>query len=524
MVKPKAEPEPIRPPAILRPRDYDALAQRILRSAGRESSRQDFLREVAAMVLDFAACDAVELQVTGDRHPFACVAAGDMPVAEPDELPSPATTAAAPPGRYRSTVAVSLTVAEETIGTLRLLSRNKNYFPTAEAEHWESIGRTLGLSLVNQSAQASLRERVKELTCLYAIAQLAEEPELELHELLGRIAALLPPAWQYPEITAARITFDGEVFAAGDVDSCLSRQSAPLMIKDQQRGLIEVGYTAEKPTLDEGPFLAEERNLIEGVARQVSLMIERRQAAEDRGRLQVQLRHADRLATIGQLSAGVAHEINEPLSNILAFAQLALKTPELPAAAVRDLEKIVATSLHAREIIKKLMLFARQMPPRKTRVNLNTLIEEGLYFLEARCMKDGVTVQRRLAPKLPEIVADPSQLNQVLVNLVVNAIQAMPGGGLLKITTRALNDQVAMTVEDNGEGMPPRVLKRIFVPFFTTKDVHEGTGLGLSVVHGIVTAHGGTIDVESTPGRGSRFEVRLPLSAADDQSSPAGER
>jgi signal transduction histidine kinase len=507
MVKPKAELESARPPAAIRPRDYDALAQRILRSAGHESSHQDFIREVAAMVLDFAACDAVELHVTGIRQQFSCVVGDDDLRAKPDENP---------PGRYRSTVAVSLTVAEETIGTLRLLSRSKNFFPPAEAEHWESIGGTLGLALVNQSAQVALRERVKELTCLYSIAQLSEEPDLGLDELLRRIAALLPPAWQYPEITVARIGLDGEFYSTGNIELSLSRQSAPLTIKDQERGMVEVGYTAERPTLDEGPFLVEERNLIEGVARQVSLMIERRQAAEDRGRLQVQLRHADRLATIGQLSAGVAHEINEPLSNILAFAQLALKTPDLPAAAVRDLEKIVATSLHAREIIKKLMLFARQMPPRKTRVNLNTLIEEGLYFLEARCMKDGVAVQRRLAPKLPEIVADPSQLNQVLVNLVVNAIQAMPGGGLLKITTRALNDQVAMTVEDNGEGMPPRVLKRIFVPFFTTKDVHEGTGLGLSVVHGIVTAHGGTIDVESTPGRGSRFEVRLPLVAGEE--------
>jgi signal transduction histidine kinase len=363
-----------------------------------------------------------------------------------------------------------------------------------------------------------LRERVKELTCLYCISQLAERPDIKLGELLQGVAELLPPAWQYPEVAVARVLLDDNCYATAGFQDCADKQTANLVIKGQPRGAIEVGYTAKKPELDEGPFLKEERSLIDTVARQIALLIERRQAAEEKGRLQLQLRHADRLATIGQLSAGVAHELNEPLGNILAFAQLARKTPDLPQQAASDLDRIVKTSLHAREIIKKLMLFARQMPPRKSRVNLNAVVEEGLYFLESRCVKDGVTIDRHLSPRLPDIVADASQLNQVLVNLVVNANQAMPGGGTLKIATRALESQVLLSIEDNGVGMNAKVLKRIFVPFFTTKDVHEGTGLGLPVVHGIVTAHGGTIDVWSTPGRGSRFEVRLPMAVVEENS------
>ena len=121
-----------------------------------------------------------------------------------------------------------------------------------------------------------------------------------------------------------------------------------------------------------------------------------------------------------------------------------------------------------------------------------------------------MTIERRLSPKLPEIVADPSQLHQVLVNLVVNAIQAMPAGGRVRIDTYAVDRQVVLSIEDDGVGMSADVLKKIFIPFFTTKDVHEGTGLGLPVVHGIVTSHGGTVSVESAPGRGARFEIRLP--------------
>lgn len=355
--------------------------------------------------------------------------------------------------------------------------------------------------MVSQLAHASLRERIKELTCLYSLAQLADRPGIRLEEVVQGVADLLPAAWQYPEIAAARVVLDGRAFATANFETCVDKQSVDLVAKGRRRGSLEVGYTREKPELDEGPFLEEERRLIDTVARQVAGLIERREAAADQGRLEEQLRHADRLATIGQLSAGVAHELNEPLGNILAFAQLAGKEAGLPSQAARDLDKIVATSLHAREIIKKLMLFARQTPPRKSLVDLNAVVEEGLYFLESRCVKQGRSVQRRLEAELPAIAAAPSQLNQVLVNLVVNAIQAMPAGGTLTIATRRSGGCVVLSVEDTGVGMDAEVRSRIFTPFFTTKDVNEGTGLGLPVVHGIVTSHEGTIAVRSAPGR-----------------------
>jgi signal transduction histidine kinase len=260
----------------------------------------------------------------------------------------------------------------------------------------------------------------------------------------------------------------------------------------------------------------EEERLIDAVAREVALIVERREAAEEKSRLQGQLIHADRLATIGQLSAGVAHELNEPLGSILGFAQLAQKCPDLPRQAEEDMEKIVSASLYAREVIKKLMVFARQMPSNKVLVSLNRVVEDGLYFLEARCAKAGIEVARDLAPDLPEITADPAQLNQVLVNLVVNAVQAMPAGGTLTVSTGRADSSVTLIVGDTGGGMSDEVRAKIFLPFFTTKEVDEGTGLGLAVVHGIVTAHGGSIDVTSRSGQGTRFEVRLPLGEATE--------
>jgi two-component system NtrC family sensor kinase len=367
---------------------------------------------------------------------------------------------------------------------------------------------------VNGSTEAALRERVKELTCLYGIAQIAERPGASLDEILQGIVELLPPAWQYPEATSARIVLDGRSCTGPAFRDGKEKQSATITVNGDRRGFVEVSYTEPKPHLDEGPFLREERHLIDAIARQVALIIERKQADEDRWELREQLMHADRLATIGQLAAGVAHELNEPLTNILGFAQLAGKSPELPAQAQRDISRIVDLALHAREVTKKLLLFARQTPFKKGRVNLNDIVEDGLYFFEARCEKAGIELVRSLAADLPEIVADPAQLNQALVNLTTNAVQAMPQGGRLTIQTRASEDDVFLVVEDTGAGMSEDTAKQIFVPFFTTKDVGEGTGLGLSVVHGIVTLHGGAISVESALGQGSRFEIRLPVHVA----------
>jgi len=364
--------------------------------------------------------------------------------------------------------------------------------------------------------RASLDERIKELTCLYGIAQIVAQPGAPIGAMLRKIVALLPPAWQYPGLAVARIRIDRNQYSTGDMESCPHRQRAELTVKGKPRGLVEVGYVRETPACDEGPFLKEERHLLDAVARQIVFLIERREALREKARLEAQLRHADRLATIGQLSAGVAHELNEPLGHILAFAQLAKKTPALPPSAARDLAKIETTALHAREVVKKLMLFARQMPPRASRVNLNAVVEEVLHLLEARFESAGVSARRELASDVPEILADPSQLVQALVNLAVNAIQALPHGGVVTFATSRAGEQVLLSVEDNGVGMSRKTLKKIFLPFFTTKDVHEGTGLGLSVVHGIVTAHGGTIDATSSPGRGARFEIRLPLPPSVD--------
>ncbi len=684
------ETKPILLPRVQRarlPHHLRELLHRLLFETHLRSTHYQFLRKAVGILLEFAGCDLLEVRIDEMGRVYRCQGsldsegqyrfdglppAAENPIMEEilDALLRGEFAAAAPftsrygsfwvsdsarpillrsmgrqtsnpgtmliGGRYQSLVVIPFPVTERSNGLLYLASLRREYFSKDDVLFYEVLAVTLGVAIANQAAQWALRERVKELSCLYGIAKVIRRREQPLDEILQEVVALLPPGWQYPEITSARITVGARTYeTTGFVDAPF-KQTADIVVKGEHKGRVEVVYGEARPTLDEGPFLKEERNLIDAVAeslgeaisfeaaqlalrervkeltclhgiakvaqrsaesleqlltaivdllppgflypdfaaarivldqqeirtagftefgdklgaeiaiggrirglvevvylqpmpeldegpflkeerslldevaRQVGLIVERREAEAEKAELQRQLRHADRLATIGQLAAGTAHELNEPLGSILGFAELAKGAQRLPKQVRADLERIIEASLHAREVIKKLMIFARQMPTQMSPVDLNEVVSKSLLFLESRIVSEGIRLGRRLSPDLPLITADASQLQQVLVNLVVNAVQAMPSGGKLTVGTARQGQEVLLTVEDTGAGMNEEILKQIFIPFFTTKQVGQGTGLGLSVVHGIVTSHGGTIRVESRPGEGSRFEVRLP--------------
>lgn len=366
---------------------------------------------------------------------------------------------------------------------------------------------------IPKSEKIALRERVKELTCLYDIAQIASQPGQSLESILQDIAEVLPSAWQHPELTSARIVLEGVSYKSGNFPDNCQRQCADIFVNGQKAGFIEIGYAGQTPERKEDAFLGEEKKLLNEIAWQTGFIIERNRAEQDKLKLHDQLRHADRLATVGMLAAGVAHELNEPLGNILGFAQLAKKCPEMPDLARQDVEKIEKASLHAREIIQKLLVFSGQVQAERNRVNLNEVVEDSLYFFKARCSKQGIELICNLCDNPPDIFANAVQLNQVLVNLVVNALQSMSGAGRITVETQACGHKACLVVEDTGPGITEDVLDKIFVPFFTTKDVGQGTGLGLPVVHGIVTSYGGSINVESETGKGTRFEIEIPINA-----------
>jgi signal transduction histidine kinase len=412
---------------------------------------------------------------------------------------------------YRSLLAIPLSSAGKRNGILCFKSVRQYYFTQEEIVVYEDVAQFLTIALDNQEAQYNLKERVKELSCLYGLAKLAQIPNTSVDELLQGVASLLPPAFQYPNIAAGRITMDGFLYSTQNFREDGHILSADIILGNDKRGEVAVSYPEEKTTSIEGLFLREETELLNTVASQIASIVEQREAREEKVKLQDQLRHADRLATIGQLAAGVAHEVNEPLSTILGFAQLMKRNAGMPKQSAKDNERIIKAALHAREVVRKLVTFAKQKPPKIELANLNTIVQDGLSFLQSRLRKSDIELIQLFQEDLPEIMIDPSQMYQVIVNLVVNALQAMPNGGRITISTVKVDDFVSLIVEDTGIGMSEEVLQKLFIPFFTTKDVGEGTGLGLAVVHGIVTSHNGSINVASKTGKGSRFEVKLPL-------------
>jgi signal transduction histidine kinase len=363
--------------------------------------------------------------------------------------------------------------------------------------------------------RAALAERVKELTCLYGLSRLMQEADLPLDSVLQGIAELVPPAWQHPGAAGCRITVDGGTAASPGFAQSALRLEAGVRIRGVLRGRIEVCYREGQPGVDGArPFLDEERNLLEAIAREVALVVERRQLETERENLLEQARHLDRLVTIGQFAAGLAHELSEPLCSILGLAQLAAKDRELPPQAAADIRRIIESSLHAREIVKSFLAFARAGSSRAAPTAMNQVVTEALDLFTGRCARARIAVRLDLAPGLPEVQAVPTQMRQVLVNLIRNAIQAMPGGGTLTLSTCAAGDCVRVLVADTGIGMEDGTVRRIFTPFFTTREAGDGTGLGLSIVQGIIAAHGGTLAVDSRPGQGSRFQAELPIAHA----------
>jgi C4-dicarboxylate-specific signal transduction histidine kinase len=266
--------------------------------------------------------------------------------------------------------------------------------------------------------------------------------------------------------------------------------------------------------------LAEAMAEINGFTRSLEEKVEER--TEQLKVAQQKLMQADRLSSLGQLSASVAHEINNPLSGVLNLSMLMqriLKDDGIPKGREAEfrkyLDQVATETARTGRIVSDLLAFSRRSKPHRSEVDLNVVIGTTLSLVSHKLKLMNVEVACALDAALPRLLADGSQLQQVVMNLVLNGAEATrsKGAGHLRVATRASEEKrdVLLEVKDDGEGMGPELKERIFDPFFTTKDEGKGVGLGLAVVYGIVQAHGGEIEVESVPGSGTVFRVTLPV-------------
>ena len=227
--------------------------------------------------------------------------------------------------------------------------------------------------------------------------------------------------------------------------------------------------------------------------------------------LENQLLQSEKLSSIGLLAAGIAHEINTPLTGVCSYTQMLLK--ETPPEDHRHevLKKIEKQSFRASSIVDNLLNLARVRDSDFQTVNINGLMLETLSLLDHQFRKTNIDVKLDLDPMLPPTVANGGKLQQVFMNLFLNAKDAMPSGGQLTVRTHCEDSQLVIRIEDSGNGISDQNIKRIYDPFFTTKEVGRGTGLGLSICYGIIQEHSGRISVESRAGLGSTFQLKLPL-------------
>ncbi len=289
------------------------------------------------------------------------------------------------------------------------------------------------------------------------------------------------------------------------------------------QGLIKASRQVGEGNLtpDIGPSEKGEIGLLQNTFREMVAAMGRRHADSEARIIQTQ-----KQASVGRLAAGVAHEINNPLTGVLTYTHLLLRRKDLATDIRSDLQIIAEATERVRKIVKGLLDFSRQTRLDPEPTDINRLVATAIALIENQALMKGVTIKSSPGEKLPELTVDRSQIQSVLINIIINALDATEAGGAIRIFTAAsLTGQpsgrkgVEITIVDTGGGIPPEHLDKLFEPFFTTKPVGQGTGLGLAVSLGIVQGHGGHIRVQSEVGKGSRFFIWLPAEKANGNES-----
>lgn len=354
----------------------------------------------------------------------------------------------------------------------------------------------------NETLANHLKERVKELSCLYALSKVSQQLEVGLDQQINKMIAIIPQGWQYPDHLEVSLVYNHKQYGADLLSKGIEDQ---IIVGKKKGGDIAVGY---KNLPDEfNTFLKEEKQLLHQICLEVGNVISRHEQIKQDQFLKEKMQREDRLHILSELTAGVAHELNTPLGNIMGYAEI-LKKTITDKSKKADAEKIVKSALSAREIVKKLMYFSCEMPINFKPVNINDLILETCNLLSLQFKKANNRIVTEFDKNAKEVRGDNMQLTQVFINILVNAKDASASGQNIYVKTVQKNNSIEIEIKDNGEGIKDKDLEQLFKPFYTTKK--QGTGLGLSVVHGIILSHNGTINVTSNDKTGTVFKITFP--------------
>jgi signal transduction histidine kinase len=372
----------------------------------------------------------------------------------------------------------------------------------------EQAGEVL-LDGVHYLARAGAYEAVSPHRGLHYTLLISVEASLAMREDMNRLVV--------------SISLAGIVLSALAVWYFTRRSMRPLQgLRDSAEAIGRGDFTRriERYSNDEVGDLAQAFNRMTDNLRESRAELE--QMVDTLKATQVQLIQSEKLSAVGQFVSGVAHELNNPLAAVIGFSELLALTNE-DTALKPHLNMIVKSAQRCHKIVQNLLSFARQHPPERSQVSINATIDEVLEFMAYEFRTSNITIQKRYEEGLPTILADPHQLQQIFVNILGNArqaIQAFRSDGTISVVTSRIDQMIRVELADNGPGIRPENLSRIFDPFFTTKAVGKGTGLGLSLCYGMIREHGGNIRVESVLGHGATFLIDFP--AAEEAPARPG--
>lgn len=403
---------------------------------------------------------------------------------------------------------------------LRLLSKtfqkendlNILYDSIEDTQSLKKLSNFIFFMLDSLFSQFIQTQKAKKVICLFKLKALALAPNVTVESYLHSIVGVIASTWTFNQYAQARIVYQNhEVTTKRFSSSILSMQTD--LYKDQNPvGFLEIVYPESILNQAEYPFLQVEKQLIIDIATELSIILSEYLNGRDNSQFLKQLRHTDRLATLGQLVSGISNQLNEPLNDILGFSELLSINDSLDAEAKVDLKKIINASLSVRDTVKKLMHFSGEVASKLEKVDINDSIKTALSLLRARSNRKDIEIKLHLHSSIPYILIDSSQFHQILVNILLNSEQAIKHDkGVIEITTETHENSVIMTISDNGEGIPAELKSKIFIPLFSTKHENIGTGIGLSVAKNLIEANGGVISFQSSVKVGTIFTLVFPI-------------
>ena len=355
--------------------------------------------------------------------------------------------------------------------------------------------------------EEKLKERVKELTCLYEVSTIIARSLTKEKQALQKIISSTKKAWTYDKDAIVELFVPDYILYTAELTEHTEYQTSNIYIAKKTVGYIKVHYPKSKYSTND--FLNEEQKLLDTIAYEIGNYLEKFNTIEKKQRLMRTVERIDRLSILGEMTAGIAHELNTPLGNILGYAEL-IKSSNKDHEIDADIATIINSVIYCREIVKKLMFFSCEIPQQRQFREVKPIVDFAMSFLKQNFQEKNIKCELVFKNDSIQAKIDDVQLTQVFFNLLINAIHASPEKSTIKTIIDSDTENLIITIEDQGTGIPAHIKQRVFEPFFTTKTT-KGCGLGLSVVHGIVKNYNGEIVIENNTPAGSIFIIKLPL-------------